>query len=271
MNINKVDLLLKYILAAAGQEDPGHREVGPIHLIKYVYLADLAFVEKHGGETFTGTPWRFHHFGPWSPEVYSRIEPVITEVGARVRQIPSSKAEEDLIRYSLVDESLFNQLEPELPFILAVALKGLIHEFGDDTTSLLHHVYRTRPMLEAAPGEFLSFKIETFEEEDHPEVLSKVSDVVELYRTPSTKKRKADMKALKEQIAGKLAEKKLMRDQIKLSKPPRYDEVFFEGVRWLDSLAGEPVQPEEGEITFSDTIWKSPARTELRPNSSVMP
>jgi hypothetical protein len=46
---------LKYILAAAGQEDYGNREVGPIHLINYVYLADLAFAERHGGETFTGT------------------------------------------------------------------------------------------------------------------------------------------------------------------------------------------------------------------------
>jgi hypothetical protein len=33
MDIKKVDLLLKYILAAAGQEDYGNREVRPIHLI----------------------------------------------------------------------------------------------------------------------------------------------------------------------------------------------------------------------------------------------
>jgi hypothetical protein len=56
MDIKKVDQLLKYILAAAGQADYGNREVGPIHLIKYVYLADLAFAEKHGGETFTWRP-----------------------------------------------------------------------------------------------------------------------------------------------------------------------------------------------------------------------
>ena len=42
MDVEKVDLLLKYILAAAGQEDCGDREVGPIHLKKNVYLADLA-------------------------------------------------------------------------------------------------------------------------------------------------------------------------------------------------------------------------------------
>jgi hypothetical protein len=34
MDINKVDLLLKYILAAAGQEDYGNRKVGPFHLDK---------------------------------------------------------------------------------------------------------------------------------------------------------------------------------------------------------------------------------------------
>jgi hypothetical protein len=42
MDINKVDILLKYILAEAEQEGFGNREVGPIHLGKYVYLADLA-------------------------------------------------------------------------------------------------------------------------------------------------------------------------------------------------------------------------------------
>jgi hypothetical protein len=260
MDINKVDLLLKYILAAAGQEDYGNREVGPIHLVKYVYLADLDYAEKHGGETFTGIPWQFYRFGPWSPEVFNRIEPVVQEVGAEVRSISSPKLEEDIKRFSLVDEDLFEQLDRELPLILTLTIKRLIHLFGDDTTSLLHHVYRTRPMLEAAPGEQLFFKIETFGEEDHPEVLSKVSDVVELYQPTSTKKRKADMKALKEQIQSKLAEKKLQKARIKYSDPPRYDDVFFEGVKWLDSLAGDPVQEQEGEISFSEDIWKSPAR-----------
>ena len=65
----------------------------------------------------------------------------------------------------------------------------------------------------AAPGEPLSFKGETFEEEDQPKVAGQVSDVVELYQTTSTKKRKADMKALKEQIQAKLAEKKLKKEQ----------------------------------------------------------
>ena len=43
----------------------------------------------------------------------------------------------------------------------------------------------------------------------------------------SKKKRKADMKALKEQIQAKLAEKKLKKEQTIPSRPPRYDEVFL--------------------------------------------
>ncbi len=54
MDINKVDLVLKYILAALGQEHYGNREVGPIHLVKYVYLSDLVFAEKYDGETDHG-------------------------------------------------------------------------------------------------------------------------------------------------------------------------------------------------------------------------
>ena len=84
----------KYILATSGQEDYGNREVGPIHLVKYVYLADLAFAEKRGGETITGIPWRFHHFGPWSPEVYNR---------------DNRDIEIDALEISVTRESRFNQ------------------------------------------------------------------------------------------------------------------------------------------------------------------
>jgi hypothetical protein len=82
MNINKVDLVLKYILATAGQEDYGNREVGPIHLIKYVYLADLAVGgrtkgrkrkfwhenSKKGLTPFSGRFRESSFFRPWSED-----------------------------------------------------------------------------------------------------------------------------------------------------------------------------------------------------------
>jgi hypothetical protein len=51
-----------------------------------------------------------------------------------------------------------------------------------------------------------------------------------------------DMNALKKKIQAKLTEKKSAREQTTFAKPPRYDDIFFEGIKWLDSLAGEPVQ-----------------------------
>ncbi|MBI4768703.1 MAG: hypothetical protein HY787_29635 [Deltaproteobacteria bacterium] len=50
------------------------------------------------------------------------------------------------------------------------------------------------------------------------------------------------LKNLKEKIQAKLVEKKLKREQTFFSKSPRYDEIFFNGVKWLEGLASDPVQ-----------------------------
>jgi hypothetical protein len=269
MDSRRVDDVLKFVLAAAGREDPGNREVGPIHLVKYVYLADMAYAEKQRGETFTGAPWRFHHFGPWSTEVFQRIDAVVRMVGAVERRISSAKLEDDFSRWSLSDDELFDQLENQLPHEITRALRKAVHEFGDDTTSLLHYVYRTPPMLAAAPGEPLGFDLPSPEEEEdsvETEPMSIEPSVREAKpMEPLSKKtkerRKAAIKSLRERIEARLAEKRAERQKAVSFTPPRYDEVFEEGVRWLESLAGEPPEPQEGELTFSEDIWKSPART----------
>jgi len=155
MDINKVGTLLTYILTAAGQEDPGNRELSPIHLVKYVYLADLAYSQSHEGSTYTNVPWKFHHFGPWSAEVYTRIEPVVREIDASERRITSPKYEDDFFRWELIDDELFEELDKQLSFEIILAIKKAVHKFGDDTSALLHYVYATDPMLRAAPGEYL--------------------------------------------------------------------------------------------------------------------
>jgi hypothetical protein len=48
MDINKVDLLLKYILAAAGQEDFGNWEVGPFHLVKPPFTKEWSVEWEEG-------------------------------------------------------------------------------------------------------------------------------------------------------------------------------------------------------------------------------
>ena len=72
----RIDLLLQYALVRAAQEDDWRdRELGPIHLLKYAYLADCAYAERHDGQMFTGVEWRFYHFGPRQPVIHDRSEP----------------------------------------------------------------------------------------------------------------------------------------------------------------------------------------------------
>ena len=101
MNIQAIDEVLQFAILTAGRQDDYYeRELGPIHLIKYLYLADLAYAEQHSGETYTAINWRFHHFGPWSNDAYMRIEPALNQIGAKCKTI-QSKYENDFVRWSI--------------------------------------------------------------------------------------------------------------------------------------------------------------------------
>ncbi len=160
MNQERVDLLIQYILsvAAQGWGDFDDKEVGPIHIIKYVYLADLAYAMRHGGETYTGIPWRFHHFGPWDTGFFQRIEPAGHAIGAHKRTITDTQYN-DFDRWSLDDDHLMNQLGKQLPGTVAFAINRNFRQFDTDTYDLLDHVYSTTPMRHAAPGELLPFTV----------------------------------------------------------------------------------------------------------------
>ena len=74
-------------------------------------------------------------------------------------------------------------------------------------------------------------------------------------------KAKDELKTAKNEL--KSAEKLAAKRKRRLVKPPissRYDDVYFEGLEWLDSLAGAKMPEGEKEAVFSDSIWKSPAR-----------
>ena len=93
LDVSKIDKVIQFALALAGQEDDfKDRSLGPIHLVKYVYLADLIYAERKG-DTFTGVEWKFHNFGPWSLEVFSRIDPALAAIGAERKALPSSFSE----------------------------------------------------------------------------------------------------------------------------------------------------------------------------------
>lgn len=250
MNRERVEILLKFCLAAASENDFPQNSLGYIHLIKYLYLADLIYAETHNGETFTGVEWKFHHFGPWNPELFRMIEPVFTAAGANKHIIPS-KYENDTVRWSLEDQRLLDALEQQLPFEMALKLKSLVKEYANFTAELLHHVYTTPPMLKAAPGETLDFE----EGRDTLPTPSEAESEIEL--TPEQERRLRDLR-------GKVRERLKMRtrqkDRVAPDPPVEYDEIFFKGQAWLDELAGHPIEPCSGELRISDKCWKSPAR-----------
>lgn len=253
MNAEHVDLILQYALLRAGEEDVSfERQLGPIHLLKYVYLADLAYAREHAGQTFTDATWTFFNFGPWAPAVHQRIEPALKGILAERTQFASDYEDKaDWVRWQCSNPDRLRMLESKIPFEIRMELNTAVHRFKKDTPALLEHVYRTKPMLNAAPNETLDFTIEP-PIQRQLRVESSVAD-------PTARK----LKKLRE--AGKaLREREALRsataEERFVPPAPRYDAVFEEGVKWLDSLAGEPFSDRRLSVEFDEDVWKSSAR-----------
>jgi hypothetical protein len=254
LNIKRLDGLLQYILTVAGKSDGFDRELGMIHLIKYAYLADLSYARSHHGETYTGIAWTFHHFGPWSIECFKRIEPALKAINANSRTSESPKYD-DSVRWSADDYELFDESNNKMDLVVAGAVQKYVRKFGNDTYGLLDFVYKTEPMLNAAPEELLDFK--------HAAISDSGSENEERKLELTARQQKMLRQKLsdfKVQLNKRLDEKVKSRKIAACPLPPRYDEVFFEGLTKLDEAAGTP--PVEGEYLsiFTKDIWKSKAR-----------
>lgn len=264
----KTDLLIQYALrVAADNEDPYRRSLGPIHLIKYVYLGDLAHAVRNSGQTFTGTRWTFFSFGHWSRDVNGRVDPAAQEIEANREQHPSKKFERDAIRFDVEpDDRRIGKLEELIPPEVAAAIRSAVRTHGNDTKSLLRDVYLTEPMLNAAPGEDLDFSTVSRREtsltsEGASNETAKVETAAEP-RTISTGQRKKIAAEAKRRLE---ASAKLRDETFSAVIDSRYDDVFSDGIRLLDELAGTPMPEfQTGGLHFSDSIWKDPARRDTK-------
>ena len=253
---SRVDLVLQYALLVAGEQDEKFdRQLGPIHLIKYVYLADLFHAEKHEGATYTGIQWRFYKFGPWYQSVNERIEPALSVIGADKESFPSNYEEkQDWARWSLRDEQLLRDREQQLPSAITLHLRHDILQFGKDTQSLLNYVYSTKPMLYAAPNERLDFTVAGNDSVNEPEPGPLRMDSLS---NKKKKKFKERMRELRERHKNRQKKDNKLINPV---KTPRYDDVYYEGVAWLDSLAGPQLPEGKHIVEFSDEVWKSAPR-----------
>lgn len=252
----KTDRLLQFILATASHEDFKDRDLGQIHLIKYLYLVDLAHAEENDGRTYTSLSWKFHHFGPWASEAYLRIEPALQAIGAIQKSIPS-QYDEDFVRWSIQDDELCHRIEKEFPLVVTTSVQNYVHRFNATTEDILHFVYNTWPMLRAKPGEMLDFTLPDHVKKKvaRPAIENIISAKLSVRQK---KKKKHAIESLRKKFREKLENKK--RTLKIRSAPPPYDDIFYEGLKTLDSLAGEDIKSMEGTVRFSDDIWKSKAR-----------
>lgn len=262
MDITRVDLIIQYALALASHlDDWRDRELGPIHFIKYVYLADFAFAKsKH--ESFTGVNWVFHHFGPWSNDVFQRIDYALDAIGANKKAIQSNYDETDYYRWCITREGLADELEKNVPLSIYIELQKSIKKYGSDTHSLLHYVYQTPPMLSAAPGEILDLLAGLEDEEKQFVEMVEEEQAKEQISNNEKRRRKARVKELKAQINQKIAERIKQKDITRQACTPEYDDEFLRGVEWLNSLAGQPIEKTEGLAEIDPSMWKSKARSD---------
>lgn len=297
MNQDRIDQVMQFALAVSRcvhEEDWKLRELGPIHLIKYVYLADLAYAREHG-ETYTGTKWIFNHFGPWAAEVHDRIEFAMANINAYSKKI-DSKYGDDFTRWGIESyeeaDEVYRQNREGLPMDVCFDLERVVKEFGNATSDLLHYVYLTEPMQCAAPKETLVFHVaeqkaeyvleqqqqqqqrqqqKTQSKEQAPKKMieersEQKTNVKqrEGLRPKAIKKRKNRLEKARARFAEKARERvRLRKERLQRQVTPRYDEVFEEGTRKLDELAGPPLEESQGTLEFSASIWKSPARKNI--------
>ena len=257
MNAQKTDRLIQYALAVAAEQDHiRDRELRPIHLIKYCYLGDLAFAREHAGQSYTGTSWKFHHYGPWSRDLFLRLEPAAKAIGAVERHF-STERQEDAVSWTVRPEQANPpDIANEIPGAVASAIKNSVREFGSDTVSLLHHVYTTEPMLNAAPGELLDLAPSPPAERPRPEAVAAEET---LRPKPLSKTTLKKLRAGVQARSQELRQRRSVAVGSRQASPP-YDEIFSRGQAWLDSLAGGEVACDEGRITFGESIWKSAGR-----------
>lgn len=253
MQHDKVEALVQFILATARLEveDWNQRALGPIHIIKYVYLADLAYAERHG-ECFTGVPWQFHNFGPWSAELQDHLPQAVALANADARPFDNMHGAES-IRWKIADtrtaERALAHAEPFLPTHVKLLVKQAVKRFGNDTSELLEHVYATTPMTRVAPREPLSF-------DDLMVAPARQMEPPPTLRPKALKRRKEMLGAARARFA-KRAES-LPRAE---TQPPVYDEVFESALRLLDANVNADVAKLEGVLEFDDAVWHSPARS----------
>lgn len=254
INSNHINELIQYAILVAGDTDDSFSSrLGPIHLVKYLYLADLANAKKCEGKTYTGLSWRFFNFGPWSPDAFNHIETAAAKINATIYRFASDYGDEDFLRFEKKDPYLLRDLERRIPVWITRNVRQDVKKYLNDTASLLNYVYATDPMLTAAPNELID--LSTILSPD--EIREKTPLVEHSFSKSKQAKIGKEIKALKAKIADGAFKRKIL---INPEPSPVYDEIFQEGLRMLDTLDSSNFEENKITVSFDESVWRSDTR-----------
>jgi len=158
--MNPIDII-RYIVWYASQNDI---RLTTNRLVKFIYLVDLYNARLKDGDTLTGFPWKFIHYGPYCSEAMDFIEQAVHQNLINMETYDSLyQADNDYHMFSCNDENADN-LKDSFHIGVLVQIQKVIKKFGDDTPQLLDYVYfHTEPMMGVKKGDLLDFsKVEKF-------------------------------------------------------------------------------------------------------------
>lgn len=224
MNKQKIEAVILAILNLSRSE--GRTKILRTVLMKLIYLLDVYSAETHPEkETFTGLEWKFYHYGPFSFEAAEAIDSLAMRGMLSEETIEAEfRDDKEYKLYSIPDYSSPKNLnELGVPSRVKLNLSADMKR-NDTLSSLLDYVYfKTAPMINAKPGDILSFK--------NCEKLN-ISDFKPLQMKPLNKKKLADNKRkLRELIAQR-------KNQRPIIFAGAYDEIYEKSMAALD---GEPL------------------------------
>jgi len=254
---HNIDLIYQYCLLIAGDtEDYCARRLGPIHLLKYLYLADYVYALRNEGKSFTDIEWTFYNFGPWSSLAHQHIQTSMNSMGAMTHQFASDYSDDDFFRFEISDSGLLKQHEGNLPAVVTRNLKKYIKKFGSDTTELLDYVYSTEPMLEAAPGEILHFAGNTKAHSRQTKEDALKLSIEAGYSNKKKQKISKGIASLKLRLSKHTETKKL----IDPAPNVEYDDVYLSGLKMLDDFETPKFIESKITVKFEHSVWKSNTR-----------
>ncbi len=205
---------------------------GKTKLVKLLYLIDVENCRRRRG-TLSGLEWHFYHYGPYAFE----IDDALDELALDIPQETVSTLRGHKVIIFRPDGDLRPRLADYVQLRELRLVNKVIREWGEtDLNSLLNHVYfHTEPMINAKRGDLLDFSTV-----QRRKISQSAARVVQL---PTN--RLDEYKALFKEAMTKHAQRPL-------DPPPRFDQVFREGLVSMSREEEQRPRILSGELYISE-------------------